>query len=35
MATVPDRLKDLKARQDKEKAAGGPQGIDKQHQSAK
>jgi acetyl-CoA carboxylase carboxyltransferase component len=35
MTTVPDRLKDLKARQDKEKAAGGPQGIDKQHQSSK
>ena len=35
MATVPDRLKDLKARQDKEKAAGGPQAIDKQHQSGK
>jgi acetyl-CoA carboxylase carboxyltransferase component len=35
MATVFDRLKELKSRQDKERAAGGPQAIDKQHQSGK
>ena len=35
MATVFDRLKELKSRQEKEKAAGGPQAIDKQHQSGK
>jgi acetyl-CoA carboxylase carboxyltransferase component len=35
MATFPDRLKDSKARQDKEKAGGGPQAIEKQHQAGK
>ena len=35
MATVFDRLKELKARQEKEKAGGGPQAIEKQHQSGK
>ncbi len=35
MASVFERLQDLRARQEKEKAAGGPQAIDKQHQSGK
>lgn len=35
MSTVPDKIRDLKARQEKERAAGGAQAIDKQHQAGK
>src|SRR4030043_1010054 len=35
MATVFDKLQNLKARQEKEKAAGGTQAIEKQHQTGK
>ncbi|MBE0480208.1 MAG: methylmalonyl-CoA carboxyltransferase [Dehalococcoidia bacterium] len=35
MATVFDRIKDLRERQEKEKALGGPKTIEKQHQAGK
>ena len=35
MATVFERLQDLRTRQEKEKSAGGPQAIQKQHESGK
>jgi acetyl-CoA carboxylase carboxyltransferase component len=35
MSTVPDKIRDLKARQEKERAAGGAQAIEKQHQAGK
>jgi len=35
MATVFDRLKELKEREEKEKAQGGPKSVEKQHQSGK
>ena len=35
MATVFDRIQELRAREEKEKAAGGPKQIEKQHQAGK
>jgi len=35
MATVFDRLQELKSREDKERAGGGPKQIEKQHQAGK
>jgi acetyl-CoA carboxylase carboxyltransferase component len=35
MATIFDRLQELKQRQEKERAAGGPKQIEKQHKSGK
>ncbi len=35
MSTVSDKIRDLKARQEKERAAGGAQAIEKQHQAGK
>ena len=35
MATVFDRIQELRAREEKERAAGGPKQIEKQHQAGK